>query len=404
MGFWTNLFLSGMSERRERRRHHISRSPIGFLPEGRNVIVCGGSGNPGSLAEEIKENAVLDGVLDAAEKGTPTLCLFSDKKLICQLLQERGPNSRVVVFGEDLSYMPFDRNITFHQANELFSSVLDIYGGQAEAVRGILSMLLSILSINLGSAYFTWDNLRYLVSHLFRTDAEQKGIVSFTGEEAFLDWVEQETGCPVDYSDQNVLTLGWANALSGFRDFWLAFDGQVGRSARNGAPGRSLYSCLLDGQTCAFHVPELHGELLLESLLQELAIFRTTAYEDHLLIDCGVKLESASRNRLFDRGSSLLVGDTFLSLGIADCAIPTPSFVCLGVSNQDAKQIFEQMAYSGVWRSSSLTIGRHTSGLTFSDSIREPITPNELSYANIPDGSAYLITPDGCRRVSSLLT
>lgn len=404
MGFWTNLFLSGMSERRERRRHHISRSLIGFLPVGRNVIICGGSGTPGSLAKEIKENAALDRVLNAAEEGTPTLCLFSDRKLIGQLLQERGSNSRVAVFGEDLSYMPFDRNITFHQANELFSSVLDIYGKQVEAAGGILSMLLSILSTNLGSDYFTWDNLRYLVRHLFRTDTGQRGLVSFTGEAAFLDWVEQETGCPVDPSTQNVLTLGWANALSGFRNFWLAFDGQVGRLTRNGAPGRSLYSCLLDGQTCVFHVTELHSELLLESLLQELAIFRATAYEEHLLIDCGVKLEGTARNKLFDRGSSLLVGDTFLSLGIADCAIPTPSFVCLGVSNQDARRIFEHMAYSGIWRSSSLTMGRHTNGLTFSNSIREPITPNELSYANIPDGSAYLITPDGYRRVRTLLT
>lgn len=404
MGFWTNLFLARMSERRERRQHHISRSLIGFLPEGKNVIICGGSDAPGSLAGEIKENAVLDGALDAAEKGTPTLCLFSDRKLIGQLLRERGPNSRVMIFGEDLSYMPFDRNITLHQANEMFSSVLDRYGKQVESARGILSMLLSILLTNLGSAYFTWDNLRYLVNHLFRTDAGQEGTTSFTGEDAFLDWVERETGHPVDYSFQNILTLGWTNALSGFRDFWLAFDGQVGRLARNDARGRSLYSCLLDGQTCVFHVPELHGELLLESLLQELAIFRTMAYKDHLLIDCGVKLENAFRNKLFDRGSSLLVGDSFLSLGIADCPIPTPSFVCLGVSNQDAKQICEHMVYSGIWRSSSLTMGRHTSGLTFSDSTREPITPNELSYANIPDGSAYLITPDGYRWVGSLLT
>jgi len=403
MGFWTNLILSGMSERRERRRHHISRSLIGFLPEGRNVIICGGSDAPGSLAEEIKENAVLDGVLDAAEKGTPALCLFSDRKLINQLLRERESNSRVMIFGEDLSYMPFDRNITLHQANELFSSVLDRYGKQVESARSILSMLLSILLTNLGGAYFTWDNLRYLVNHLFRTDTGQEGTVSFTGENAFLDWVERETGRTVDYSFQNILTLGWANALSGFRDFWLAFDGQVGRLARDDARGRSLYSCLLDGQTCVFHVPELHGELLLESLLQELAIFRTMAYKDHLLIDCGVKLENAFRNKLFDRGSNLLVGDSFLSLGIADCPIPMPSFVCLGVSSQDAKQICEHMVYSGIWRSSSLTMGRHTSGLTFSDSTREPITPNGLSYANIPDGSAYLITPDGYRWVGSLL-
>ena len=217
MGFWTNLFLSGMSERRERRRHHISRSLIGFLPEGRNVIICGGSDAPGSLAEEIKENAVLDGVLDAAEKGTPALCLFSDRKLINQLLRERESNSRVMIFGEDLSYMPFDRNITLHQANELFSSVLDRYGKQVESARSILSMLLSILLTNLGGAYFTWDNLRYLVNHLFRTDTGQEGTVSFTGENAFLDWVERETGRTVDYSFQNILTLGWANALSGFR-------------------------------------------------------------------------------------------------------------------------------------------------------------------------------------------
>ena len=404
MGFWINLFLSRMSNGRERRQHHISRRLISFLPEGRNVIVCGGSSAPSSLAEEIKENAVLDGVLDAAEKGTPTLCLFSDRRLIDQLLRERGPDGRIVVFGKDLRYMPFDKNITFHQANDLFSSVLDIYGKQTEAAHSILSMLLSILSANLGSAYFTWDNLCYLVGHLFQTDAERKGSVSFTGEKEFLDWVEQETGCPVDYSIQNVLTLGWKDALSGFRDFWLAFKGQLDRLGRNYMPGRSLYSCLLDGLVCVFPVPKLHSELLLESLLQELAIFRDSAYVEHLLIDYGVGLESATRNRLFDHGSSLLVGDTFLSLGIADRVISTPSFVCLGVSNQDAKRIIEYMVYSGVWRSSSLTMGRHTSGITFSDSIREPITPDNLSYANIPDGSAYLITPNGSRRVGFLLT
>ena len=404
MGFWTNLFLSGMSERQERRHHHISRSLIGFLPEGRNVIICGGNCEPGSRAREIRESAVLNGVLDAAEKGTPALCLFSEKALLSQLLQERGSNARIVAFGEDLSYMPFDRNITFHQANELFSSVLDIYGEKAGSSRGILSMLLSILSTNLGSAYFTWDNLRYLVSHLFRTDAGQTGFDSLTGEEAFLDWVEQETGHPVDDSSRNVLTLGWKRALSEFRDFWLAFEGQVGRLSRNGMPGRSLYSCLLDGLACAVLVPELHGELLLESLLHELAIFRETTGREYTLIDCNVRLGSASRYRLFERGKSLLAGDSFLSLGIAGCPIPMPSFVCLGGSNQDAKQLIEYMAYTGIWRSSSLTIGRQSGGLTFSDGLRESVTSEALSYANIPDGSAYLLTPDGNRLVNLLLT
>ena len=109
---------------------------------------------------------------------------------------------------------------------------------------------------------------------------------------------------------------------------------------------------------------------------------------------------AVSKYELLDAGQSILIGNTLQSIGMKDYNPPRASFVSLGITSEEATEIFNKMVATGWWTQVSMGVGRHNH-VEFAPKHQEPIPPNVL--VNIRDGSAYIISPQGYEQVDIML-
>lgn len=397
MGFLMNMIIAQLVHRGDQHRHHVARHLFGSIPEDGNVIVCGGEEDPSHLAAAIRRDVIFNRIDLAAKNKTPTLFLCSDQKLIGEVQEEWAQNDQVLVFGRNLPYAPFSCNVNVEDVRYLFDGILKRFGSsELVSVRGIIDALLTILSSSLPGNFFTWDNLDRLANELvYSQDGRLRN---------FLRFVEQETGQAVCGTVVNSLTLCWNAGLSMFQSFWIRYKAQMKQLAGGNGEKQSLFTSLCQGKICVFYVPSMNSDLLLESLLRELSIFRRNFGNNDLLIDYEVSLAGADENRIREDGEFLFVSRKLTSLGIPAGVMRHPVYICLGVDSADAAAILEGAVFAGYLRKPTVTIGGHARGVAIAGADGKIIQPLDLSLANIRDGGGCIIGPQGFTKVDNLFS
>lgn len=151
MGIFADMLLAAGLRRHDQHVNHISNSLFGSLPEKGRCILCGGvDSGEFSNAKQIKLHAFSSRLQRAARKSLPTLCLYSGTlpsegpDAAVRQLREQYPD-KVVRLGQDISYLPFDRNVDVEDAMRILSGPVHIYVQKAQASPGeILSFLRTI--------------------------------------------------------------------------------------------------------------------------------------------------------------------------------------------------------------------------------------------------------------------
>ena len=97
------------------------------------------------------------------------------------------------------------------------------------------------------------------------------------------------------------------------------------------------------------------------------------------------------------------IGSTFRALGLENRAILHPTLCCLGVSAQDASAIFKMFSVCGIVHHVTIGLGHHAA-FTFAGVQEPPIPPDRLLTANIPDGSALILSENGAKCITLLFS
>ena len=156
MGIFADMLLAAGLRRHDQHVNHISNSLFGSLPEKGRCILCGGvDSGEFSNAKQIKLHAFSSRLQRAARKSLPTLCLYSGTlpsegpDAAVRQLREQYPD-KVVRLGQDISYLPFDRNVDVEDAMILHSTrpavfVLAMDDCEVQASSGGLPNFCSVL-------------------------------------------------------------------------------------------------------------------------------------------------------------------------------------------------------------------------------------------------------------------
>jgi len=392
VGILGNLFMAGAVHHHNNRRNVISRRLFGVVPDSGNVVVCGGDTTScDSFSYEIKEDCIIDNLIQSAEKSRPTLCVYSDDSLtssIMDLMKDNRIKDRICLFGHTYSYIPFDINVEHFKVEQMMDELAASYNQKNNSfgttIQTIISILLNVLSAYFPNDYYTYSNLANIVEHLGNSK----------GEDDFLDWFSSVTSADID-PFENKLTIEWNTAITEFNKFWGKIDSEVRTFQKNGLRKRSLFSCLLENKVCIFKLSSNYNRNIVELLLNELAIFKDCS-KNYTIINYNVNMSVVSKYELLDAGRSILVGNTLQSIGMKDYNPPRASFVSLGITNEEATDIFNKMVATGWWTQVSMGFGRHNH-VEFAPKHQDPIPPNVL--VNIQDGSAYIISPQGYEQV-----
>ena len=413
MGFIGNVILAGLAGRHNRRANHVSRRLFGFVPENGNLIVCGGNiGEKGELATKIKEDTFYACVYDAMKKGIPSICICSPNSISRETLEDlkalaegdSKTGKNIVFWGENCSYMSFDKTTTYEQACEIFARIIEKYAGPAMDCRNIISLmyvLLSILEDGLGRESFTYYNLSIIVDHLIKTSGSRRNSIEVKNAKEFLEWINQELHIDAEGFIENSLLSQWNSVVTEFYRFWIRYSTEINKLSCKNGKRRSLYSCLKKHEVCIAMVAPEYEQLLMETLLNELKLFQENSILQYQIIGYGISASGFGDYRLTETGKSMFIGNTFGELNIRDCNIPASTIVCLGVSGKDASDIFEMMVMNSSWIHSHLG-GGHGGHIGFTVGHQPPITADRLSLMNIRDGSGFILSPDGYTHVNQL--
>lgn len=340
MGIFADMLLAAGLRRHDQHVNHISNSLFGSLPEKGRCILCGGvDSGEFSNAKQIKLHAFSSRLQRAARKSLPTLCLYSGTlpsegpDAAVRQLREQYPD-KVVRLGQDISYLPFDRNVDVEDAMRILSGPVHIYVQKAQASPGeILSFLRTMLQLlheHWPPEMFTFSNLDIMMQSFGKNAAE------------FLSTLPPDAVQQAEHS----LNLSWSTGVDGF---WKAFRSQCAVLGPPGVRRRSLYSCLADGKLCVLCSPPAGQEMLTAALLGEMEVFQKCR-RDFCLIDYDVSCKTLESSSLLQTapGQMLFIGSTFQGLGLANCIILHPTLCCLGVSALDANDIFKMFITNGI--------------------------------------------------------
>ena len=256
MGIFSDMLLAAGLRRHDQHVNHISNSLFGSLPEKGRCILCGGvDSGEFSNAKQIKLHAFSSRLQRAARKSLPTLCLYSGTlpsegpDAAVRQLREQYPD-KVVRLGQDISYLPFDRNVDVEDAMRILSGPVHIYVQKAQASPGeILSFLRTMLQLlheHWPPEMFTFSNLDIMMQSFGKNAAE------------FLSTLPPDAVQQAEHS----LNLSWSTGVDGF---WKAFRSQCAVLGPPGVRRRSLYSCLADGKLCVLCSPPAGQEMLTAS-------------------------------------------------------------------------------------------------------------------------------------------
>jgi hypothetical protein len=212
--------------------------------------------------------------------------------------------------------------------------------------------------------------------------------LSSDGEEAFLEWLVSETNANIN-PFENQLTIEWNVAITEFNSFWKKVDSEVRSFQVDGLRRRSLFSCLLENKVCILKLSSNYNQNIVELLLNELAFFKDYS-RDYTIINYNVNISKISEYELLDAGHSILIGNTLQSIGMKDYNPPRTSFISLGITSEEATDVFNKMVSTGWWTQVSMGFD-HRSHVEFAPKHQEPITPDVL--VNVRDGSAYVVSP-----------
>lgn len=393
MGIFADMLLAAGLRRHDQHVNHISNSLFGSLPEKGRCILCGGvDSGEFSNAKQIKLHAFSSRLQRAARKSLPTLCLYSGTlpsegpDAAVRQLREQYPD-KVVRLGQDISYLPFDRNVDVEDAMRILSGSVHIYVQKAQASPGeILSFLRTMLQLlheHWPPEMFTFSNLDIMMQSFGKNAAE------------FLSTLPPDAVQQAEHS----LNLSWSTGVDGF---WKAFRSQCAVLGPPGVRRRSLYSCLADGKLCVLCSPPAGQEMLAAALLGEMEVFQKCR-RDFCLIDYDVSCKTLESSSLLQTapGQMLFIGSTFQGLGLANCIILHPTLCCLGVSALDANDIFKMFITNGIVHHVTVGLGHHAA-FTFAGVQEPPIPPDRLLTANIHDGSALILSEKGSKFISLL--
>ena len=253
MGIFADMLLAAGLRGHDQHVNHISNSLFGSLPEKGRCILCGGvDSGEFSNAKQIKLHAFSSRLQRAARKSLPTLCLYSGTlpsegpDAAVRQLREQYPD-KVVRLGQDISYLPFDRNVDVEDAMRILSGPVHIYVQKAQAAPGeILSFLRTMLQLlheHWPPEMFTFSNLDIMMQSFGKNAAE------------FLSTLPPDAVQQAEHS----LNLSWSTGVDGF---WKAFRSQCAVLGPPGVRRRSLYSCLADGKLCVLCSPPAGQEML----------------------------------------------------------------------------------------------------------------------------------------------
>lgn len=393
MGIFADMLLAAGLRRHDQHVNHISNSLFGSLPGKGRCILCGGvDSGEFSNAKQIKLHAFSSRLQRAARKSLPTLCLYSGTlpsegpDAAVRQLREQYPD-KVVRLGQDISYLPFDRNVDVEDAMRILSGPVHIYVQKAQASPGeILSFLRTMLQLlheHWPPEMFTFSNLDIMMQSFGKNAAE------------FLSTLPPDAVQQAEHS----LNLSWSTGVDGF---WKAFRSQCAVLGPPGVRRRSLYSCLADGKLCVLCSPPAGQEMLTAALLGEMEVFQKCR-RDFCLIDYDVSCKTLESSSLLQTapGQMLFIGSTFQGLGLANCIILHPTLCCLGVSALDANDIFKMFITNGIVHHVTVGLGHHAA-FTFAGVQEPPIPPDRLLTANIHDGSALILSEKGSKFISLL--
>ena len=303
MGIFADMLLAAGLRRHDQHVNHISNSLFGSLPEKGRCILCGGvDSGEFSNAKQIKLHAFSSRLQRAARKSLPTLCLYSGTlpsegpDAAVRQLREQYPD-KVVRLGQDISYLPFDRNVDVEDAMRILSGPVHIYVQKAQASPGeILSFLRTMLQLlheHWPPEMFTFSNLDIMMQSFGKNAAE------------FLSTLPPDAVQQAEHS----LNLSWSTGVDGF---WKAFRSQCAVLGPPGVRRRSLYSCLADGKLCVLCSPPAGQEMLTAALLGEMEVFQKCR-RDFCLIDYDVSCKTLESSSLLQTapGQMLFIGSTF---------------------------------------------------------------------------------------------
>lgn len=395
MGFFTNMLLAAGVRRYDRHANHISSNWFGSLPEEGRCILCGGTDDREfSNARQIKWNAFSSRLENAARKGLPTLCLYSSA------LPPEGPDSTIqqlcrqypdktVQLGRDIGYLPFDCNVDAADAMRILSGPVRVYAQEtqasSDAILSFLQTMLRLLHEYWPPKMFTFANLDTMMQSFAKNAV---GFLSFLPPDA----VEQA---------EHSLNLSWSTSVDAF---WNKFRSQCAVLSPTGVRRRSLYSCLADRKLCVLRLFPAGQELLTAALLGEIEVFQSRGC-NFCLIDYDIPCRIPETSPLLQTapGQMFFIGSTFRALGLENRAILHPTLCCLGVSAQDASAIFKMFSVCGIVHHVTIGLGHHAA-FTFAGVQEPPIPPDRLLTANIPDGSALILSENGAKFITLLFS
>lgn len=387
MGFIGNIIMAGAVHHHNHRRNGISHRLFGAVPNTGNVVICGGdTTSEESFATDIKVDSLIESIVQAAKDHKPTICIYSDDSItpdILDLLNDDSLKDSICFFGHSYSYIPFDKNVDSHKVEEMMRGIVNRYNknnnSYGDTIQTIMSMMIDILKKCFSKEYFTYSNLANIINNFMTSN----------GEDVFLDWLAGETTANLT-PFENRITIKWDVAINEFQSFWTSLDSEVNVHQNNNLKKRSAFSCLLDNKVCIFRLSSNYSKNMVELLLNELAFYKDVR-QNYTLINYNVDISVVSNYRLLDAGRSIIIGNTLDSIGMKEYNPPRSSFVSLGITNEEAMDIFKKMVASGWWTEVMMGFGHHAH-VEFAPKHQEPIPPDVL--VNIRDGSAYVISPE----------
>ncbi len=418
MGLIGNLVIAGLVRGRNRRVNHVSSRLFDFIPKKGNLIVCGGrTGEDGEAATRIKEDIFFECLSDSLKTSSnrrgPCIALCSPNSLseetyedIISLASDTSKD-RLVYFGKNTSYLPFDNTVSKEQVINMFSRVIKKRYGENDSVsrdlEALMMKLIYFLHEGLDRSKFTFENLSVIVDHLVETDNSWKGHVQVKGLMEFLEWVDYNLGINTEGFSENFFINSWEVVVTKFYDFWNQYVAQINKTSVVNGKKRSLFSCLRKGEVCLMEVSPTYGDMLMETILNEIEFFTEESRMMCNLVSIHESAKGFEKYQLLDRTRSVLIGNTFGTFNLGECSIPDPTVVCLGVSARDAKSIFEMMVSTGNWVEMKLGFAPRGGHAGLSIVRKEPIATNELTLNRIRDGGGYVISSEGYTHVDHLL-
>ena len=391
------------------RRNHINRVLFDIICT-RNVIVCGGNDIDQdrrgreilTLSGEFKINTCIQAVQNALSSHKSAVLFFDqdyypniDTSFLYSQFQDN-----ICVMGEDCTYEPLstlDYNTSEDDIVQFFDRVLNYYykgnnSSSYEDSMSICKMIVNILA-SIGSDYITIENINSIANDLFKNS-----------EITFKNIIEAQAPFSSKWND--FITFEWENAKSRFHSFWHSFMNGLGKFKCSGQKGsNSLYGMLYNrnsANVCIFPLRNSDG-LLKNIILSEIEmIYGKIPIFD--FIDYHVALPTSRDYSFLERIRPCIIGNSLHKLGIERLPFQDPTLVCLGVNAQDAEDILNSMVSTGHWIRENIGYGfrpRHLH-VGFAGAEIKPITSSDLSFSNIPEGSAFRIDDRGYTYISNL--